>query len=143
MQHMLMEARGKNGNIELYADRLVIYRKKSRGDKTILLTSITAVQFRQPGWLTVGYIRFAFSGGQEFKGNLQSAARDENAILFGKKSSGAFDELRQAVEDMMARPTERPRTNTLDEVERLADLKERGIITDEEFTAKKRQLLGL
>jgi len=31
----------------------------------------------------------------------------------------------------------------LDELERLADLREKGIITDEEFEAKKKQLLGL
>ncbi len=31
----------------------------------------------------------------------------------------------------------------LDELERLAELRERGIITDEEFEAKKKQLLGL
>jgi hypothetical protein len=31
----------------------------------------------------------------------------------------------------------------LDELERLAGLKERGIITDEEFEAKKKELLGL
>ena len=31
----------------------------------------------------------------------------------------------------------------LDELERLADLHDKGIITDEEFEAKKKQLLGL
>jgi len=31
----------------------------------------------------------------------------------------------------------------LDELERLADLRDRGILSDEEFEAKKRQLLGL
>ncbi len=31
----------------------------------------------------------------------------------------------------------------LDELERLADLRDRGIISDEDFEAKKRQLLGL
>lgn len=31
----------------------------------------------------------------------------------------------------------------LDELERLGDLKERGLITDEEFEAKKKEILGL
>ena len=31
----------------------------------------------------------------------------------------------------------------LDEIERLAELKEQGIITEAEFTAKKREILGL
>ena len=33
--------------------------------------------------------------------------------------------------------------NYLDELERLADLRDRGIITEEDFEAKKQQLLGL
>jgi len=34
-------------------------------------------------------------------------------------------------------------TSDLDQLEKLADLKARGIITEQEFAAKKRQLLGL
>jgi len=41
-----------------------------------------------------------------------------------------------------AAPAE-PEASYLDELERLADLRERGIISDEDFEAKKRQLLGL
>jgi hypothetical protein len=36
-----------------------------------------------------------------------------------------------------------PQESYLDELERLADLRGRGIISDEDFEAKKRQLLGL
>jgi hypothetical protein len=36
-----------------------------------------------------------------------------------------------------------PKEAYLDELERLADLRDRGILTDEEFQAKKRQVLGL
>jgi hypothetical protein len=41
-----------------------------------------------------------------------------------------------------AAPVE-PEPSYLDELERLADLRDRGIISDEDFEAKKRQLLGL
>jgi L-fucose isomerase-like protein len=36
-----------------------------------------------------------------------------------------------------------PQESYLDELERLADLRDRGIISEEDFEAKKRQLLGL
>jgi hypothetical protein len=42
-----------------------------------------------------------------------------------------------------AAPTGESSGGYLEELERLADLKDKGIITDEEFEAKKRQLLGL
>ncbi len=40
-------------------------------------------------------------------------------------------------------PTAEPESSYLDELERLADLRDRGIISDEDFEAKKKQLLGL
>jgi hypothetical protein len=40
-------------------------------------------------------------------------------------------------------PPVEPESSYLDELERLASLRDRGIISDEDFEAKKRQLLGL
>jgi hypothetical protein len=40
-------------------------------------------------------------------------------------------------------PAATPQQSYLQELERLADLRDRGILTDEEFQAKKKQLLGL
>jgi hypothetical protein len=40
-------------------------------------------------------------------------------------------------------PAAAPQESYLQELERLAELRDRGILTDEEFTAKKKQLLGL
>jgi hypothetical protein len=40
-------------------------------------------------------------------------------------------------------PAAAPQQSYLQELERLADLRDRGILTDEEFAAKKKQLLGL
>jgi hypothetical protein len=40
-------------------------------------------------------------------------------------------------------PAAAPQESYLEELERLADLRDRGILTDEEFQAKKKQLLGL
>jgi hypothetical protein len=42
-----------------------------------------------------------------------------------------------------AAPAPAPQESYLDELERLADLRDRGIISDDDFEAKKRQLLGL
>ena len=42
-----------------------------------------------------------------------------------------------------APPPAEPEDSYLEELERLADLRDRGIISDDDFEAKKRQLLGL
>jgi hypothetical protein len=43
----------------------------------------------------------------------------------------------------VARPPELPKGSSIDELEKLASLREKGIITDVEFEAKKKQILGL
>jgi len=42
-----------------------------------------------------------------------------------------------------AAPAAGPQESYLDQLERLADLRDRGILTEEEFQAKKKQVLGL
>jgi MoxR-like ATPase len=44
---------------------------------------------------------------------------------------------------VQAAPEDVAQPDYLDELERLADLRDRGIITEEDFEAKKQQLLGL
>jgi len=52
------------------------------------------------------------------------------------------EELDEAVEKTgMDIPDEEP--DYIEELERLADLKSKGIITEEEFEAKKKELMGL
>ncbi len=51
------------------------------------------------------------------------------------------DSDQEVVEDSPAKETGKP--SYLDELERLAKLKDDGVITEEDFEAKKKQLLGL
>lgn len=55
-----------------------------------------------------------------------------------QESSGSKDE-----DTEVSRYPTKPQENVYGEVEKLYELKERGIITEEEFKAKKKQLLGL
>jgi hypothetical protein len=48
-----------------------------------------------------------------------------------------------SVDDIPGAPSEVGEPSYLEELERLADFRDKGIITAEEFEAKKRQLLGL
>jgi uncharacterized membrane protein YeaQ/YmgE (transglycosylase-associated protein family) len=67
------------------------------------------------------------------------------ALVFPEKGIGIgrFRERRQKMEDMLrqAQP-EQPRTNLDSNLQKLRDLHEAGILTDEEFEAKKAQLQG-
>jgi hypothetical protein len=67
---------------------------------------------------------------------LQQAMRDLNI-----KSQDLTDEDRAALQQPEGGAAEEP--SYLDELERLGQLRDQGILTDEEFQAKKQELLGL
>ena len=93
-----------------------------------------------------GYIQFTIKGGIERPGGIMEATKDENAVLFEKKQQPAFEDLRKIVETAMSRPAASQGTRSSsesEELERLANLVERGFLTREEFEMKKRALLGI
>ena len=147
-----MEAKGINGQIELLDDKIRIKRKGFlsfatqgfKGDKDILISSISSIQFKRAGLLTNGYIQFAFMGGREAKGGVLQATQDENTVMFKSGQQKAFDAIKQAIEEKMAAPGKGGNApSNLDELEKLDSLRKRGVVTEEEFNAKKRQLLGI
>jgi len=151
-EKILMEAKGVNGQIQLLEYKIRIMRKGGmafltqglRGNKEIQIKQISSIQFKQVSTFTNGFIQFAFLGGQEHKSGTLSATSDENTIFFNKGQQPAFEKIKEAIEEKM-RSNEKVETKTsdLDQLEKLAELKEKGIITEEEFNAKKKQILGL
>jgi hypothetical protein len=64
--------------------------------------------------------------------------------MFNQKQQPSFIKIKEAIEEKMVsgnKPT--AKSSGLDDLEKLAELKEKGIITEEEFNAKKKQILGL
>jgi hypothetical protein len=154
MATVIMQASGVNGQLEVQEDRICIKRKGimgfltqgHRGEKEILLSSISAIQFKQAGLLTNGFIQFSFIGGQETKGGLFDATKDENSIMFNKGQAKQFEaaklEIEQRMSAMRTGATAPAHASLADELEKLAALRDRGILTEDEFQAKKRQLLN-
>lgn len=152
MAELLMSAKGINGQLELYVDKIVIKRKGIlsfmtqglKGDKDILLSSISSIQLKNASMLTNGYIQFAFMGGQEGKRGLFQATQDENTVMFDRKQQPDFDALKTRFEALRSQGTQaQGGGSNVDALERLAALREKGILTDEEFAAEKRRILGL
>ena len=155
-----MFAKGNNGQLELLEDRIRITRKGfmaffwhgMKGDKEILLSAITAVQWKAVTGksaflqLAPGYIQFSFIGGQESKGGLGNAQSDENTVMFDKAQEPAFQAIHDEIQKRIKLNT--PKQNrqiaplsVADEIKKLAELRDSGILTPDEFNAKKRRLL--
>lgn len=148
-----LQTKGVNGQIKIDGDWLTIERKgffgrvgHSKGDRRIPLASITAVQVRPAGGLANGFIRFTVPGSPELRGGLQNASQDENAVIFNKKQAAQFEQVRTAVEGYIASHHKgSARADEPDipaQIAKLGELRDQGLITADEFGAKKTELLA-
>ena len=65
--------------------------------------------------------------------------------MFKQQQQSTFEELKNRIDRIRDADQQAPivQSSPADEIDKLASLKERGIITQEEFDRKKKQLLGL
>lgn len=147
-------AKGIGGHFELYEHKIAICREgmmaklSGLAGKDIQLASITSLQLKKPGLMFNGYLQIIFSGSQDTKGGVFDAARDENTVMFKGSQLDEFEALKRAIEAQMLKARQRTvpaadQPSAADEIGKLADLLSKGILTEEEFSAKKKQLLGL
>jgi hypothetical protein len=149
------KVRGRNGQLTVAPTKVIISREGTlgfvthghKGHKEIDLDQISAVQFKRNGLGTVGYIQFSFMGGSETKHGITDAVRDENSVLFNKSQEPGFVRAKELIDEYrtaLRRPhTQSAAISVADELEKLAALKDKGILDAEEFDAQKRKLLGL
>jgi hypothetical protein len=149
------EYKGQNGTLLLTDIAVTIKRGAKgfllgggmlRGDKTIPYSSIAAVQLKKAG-MTAGYLQLTLVGGPEAKRGLIEAASDENTVNFQSwgDSNKKFEEAKQLIERRMleSKAGGSQQGSAADELAKFSELKDKGVISEEEFQKKKAQLLGL
>lgn len=119
--------------------------KGIKGTKEIPFTSITAMQLKKAG-LTSGYIQFTVPGGNESRGGVFSATKDENTFMFVQKHNDVMAEVKDYIERRRAElQAPHPTTTTTslsDEFQKLAQLHAQGVLSADEFQAAKNQLIS-
>ena len=116
-----------------------------RGEKTIPLSHITAVQLKKPG-MTHGYLQFSINGSSEAKGTAIELMKDENTIVFAGKHLDYMMELKQLIESHNASANPAFQASGSSAAAQIKEFKAQlddGIISPEEFDQKKKQLLGI
>lgn len=151
---ILSEFIGNFGKIELYNDKIVIKRgimhPNGRSQKEIYLSSITAIHIKEPG-LQAGYIQFVVLGSHEVRQDamMMNIAEDENSVIFNGKTKYnealAFKSRIEELKKASHQPTVivQNQLSNADEIKKYKELLDMGAITEEEFVAKKKQLLEL
>lgn len=146
-----LEAVGVNGRLRLYSDRLVISRRRTgaltlltvglHGEKTIPITQITGVELRKPNIMIRGYFRISTTG-RDPNGGAAEAAGDDNAVLLKRAQLKPFVAVHDALIERIGRPAGASSISIADEIEKLAGLRDRGILSPAEFEARKQALLN-
>ena len=109
------------------------------GEKRILYSSISAIQFKEAGFWLAGFIQFTIKGGSEWIGQVN---QDENALQFDRGENMQFLALRDFIQSKISNASAAPSLNIADEISKLAALKSQGAITEEEFALVKAKLLS-
>ncbi len=119
------------------------------GERKIFYKDITSVQFKKPTKWLAGFIEFYVVGHYNTKqgGGLWEGVNNENRINFDLKLLPTMIEIRDFVSTKINnQPTYASKveeTNITSELRKYKQLFDEGVITQEEFDAKKKQLLGL
>lgn len=149
----VIAATGAGGRMTFNGREVTITRKGvsaflihgTAGEKSIAISSINAVQLRGVGGGLRGYLQLTVTGGVEKRGGAFNAAKDENSVLFDKADQPAFERLAEAIKAAIhdvRRPTVVNAVSEADELAKLAELRDKGVLSDEEFAAKKAKILG-
>lgn len=161
-----MEYKLKGGDGTLFADEeKVMIRKKNfdgfqtatMGNRAIFYSDISSIEFKKSG-LIGGYMKFILAGTDErkrrgFGHGISQNFKDQNSITLipgtNKKAIEIYnfilkkmDEARKTANVVINNSNTTNNLNYLEELEKLADLKEKGILSEEEFNSKKQQILN-
>lgn len=156
---LIMEVQGKDGVVTLYSDRVALSQKGlaskvskgSIGVNEIRIDSITGVQLKRPSRMTAGFVQFISSGGGAYQGGVVGAARDESSMLISNDHQ--YDQivaLKKRLDQLITESrhpqslhgSNIPQVSIADELAKLMELRDRGVISDAQFENQKNRLLG-
>lgn len=101
-------AKGRNGQVTFDGKVVTITREgfggrvsHGRNRKDFPVSRVSGVQLRPNSLMSAGYFALTLPGAQEgtrkHGGGARDAVKDENAVVFGKRSQPEFEALRDAI----------------------------------------------
>lgn len=147
-----MEVKGYTGTVVFDGQSITIITTgvgrvtSGRGQIRIPVSSVTAVMWKPANPMVNGYIHFSMPGASGSRSRNQAAniRRSPNTVSFLRSQMQDFEALRNAVEEAIQRGLQ-PTAATAsipDQIAQFAGLRDQGILTEEEFAAKKASLLS-
>lgn len=163
MENKIFEVESVTGQVmNVYEDRIELTQngviglltQGLQGTKTYFFSDITTIQFKNCGW-TSGFFEFTFAGSIDGRGGAWGGMNNDNRFTFGKPTIKGAKALAVEMEKVNTYLQEQVRLakkepaqtianiSPADEIVKYKALLDQGVITQEEFEIKKKQLLGL
>lgn len=161
---LLAQFKGQNGILRIYEDYIEISRKSfggflsqgSKGNRRFYYSDINAIEYKTPTITSNGYFKVIAGGTREVNaavgllGSSMDSMKDANTVVlraFSKKVSLECDSLYEKamsqldnVKSRSSSPSEEG--DNLDELKKLGELFNSGVLTQEEFESEKKKILG-
>jgi len=139
---VLMTAKGGERVLELLEDKIRIRWEGGvlgRGTNEISLKNITAIKIEKAHRIFGGKIEFSHPGSLAlFETGIGSC------VMFTREQQPDFERIKAEIgKRIQAKSVPSAPSSDADEIAKLADLRDKGIITEDEFQQKKKQILGL
>jgi len=143
--------KGVNGQVTVESGCVIITRKGMLGalsrnaDAKIPINNLSYIQLVRP-MVENGFINFVMAGSPQVN-NLKQAMSDSTCVIVSSFQYKHFVKLKAEIEKIMSAPTienapAHSDADVLAQLEKLSELKNKGIISEDEFLAKKTDLLG-
>ena len=156
MSELKFTLEGFRGDLKVYDDKVEINKKGSgvftgNTSKTLPMANIMSVSVTPTTIWARGFIEFTVPGGKD-SANIEQAMRNENALpLKDAMGSKSAMQIKAYVDEQITKlagnkggtTIVQQATSPAEELKKMKELLDMGIITQEEFDAKKKQLLGL
>lgn len=150
----MFELKGESNLLVVYEDKLTItpqglfglLNKGIKGTKTIPFTSITSIELKESGFLP-GYIQFGTADASSNRGGIIAAHQDENTFMYkgrplNEQVATIKAYIEKAIQNLKQQPNPTSSGGISEELQKLASLRDQGILTDAEFQTAKAKLLA-
>lgn len=159
MSGLPFTAKGSTGEVTFTGSAILIRRKGilgalrqfsglGKGNKDIPLSAVTGVRIEPASLMNKAFFQIIHSGDVAVRGGASEVMKDDNAVFFSNRSTADFEQLGKMILDSLAvsrtsaQATSSATTDIAGLLQKLSDLKAQGILTDEEFSLKKADLLS-
>ncbi|MEK4650858.1 SHOCT domain-containing protein [Niallia sp. FSL W8-0954] len=136
-----------NTTVELTDDGVIFKRGKNdlmihkalRGDTKVLYSQIQEIKFKEASLTSNGYLQLS-TPRSSMVGILRTVDQPQNAVKFKRNQNEEALKLKSEIEARMKNQSSKSDLGSLKELKSLLD---EGIITQEEFDLKKKQILNI